>query len=139
MRLTMKHYSILYFATLTIMAVLDFSWLSGIARDFYETRIGDLLEFHLAPAIVFYLVYVTGVMVFVSGNTATTKWQSVALYGGLFGFFAYATYDLTNMATLRGWSLSVVIVDIAWGTFNTAISATSGWLIAGFFARRQPN
>ncbi len=131
----MKHYSILYLATLIIMAVFDLSWIGGIARDFYKSRIGALLEFHLMPAIVFYLMYVAGVIVFVSGSDAATRWQSVALYGALFGFVAYGTYDLTNMATLRGWSLTLVLVDMAWGTLNTALSATCGWLIAGFLER----
>jgi len=132
----MKYYSVLYFTTLIIMSVLDCSWLMGIARGFYKNRIGTLLEFHLVPALVFYLIYIVGVIVFVSGSGIATKWQSVAIYGTFFGFVAYATYDLTNMATLRGWSWSVVIVDVAWGTFNTGFSATCGWLIASFFKLR---
>jgi len=55
------------------------------------------------------------------------------LYGALLGFFAYATYDLTNLATLRGWSPTLAIVDMAWGTFITALAATGGWVIARYF------
>ena len=130
----MKHYIILYLATLIIMVPLDFLWIGGIAREFYKERMGDLLEFHLLPAILFYLMYVAGIVVFVSGNDAV-KWPSVMLHGAFFGFIAYATYDLTNMATLRGWSTSLAIVDIAWGTFGTALASTAGWFIAGFFER----
>jgi uncharacterized membrane protein len=130
----MKHYAILYISTLAIMFVLDFAWIGGIASDFYKKRMGDLLEIHTLPSIAFYLLYILGILVFVSGGD-NTKWQSTLLYGALFGFFAYVTYDLTNLATLKGWSLSLAIVDILWGTFLTAIAATGGTLIAGYFDR----
>ena len=129
----MKHYSILYLATFVIMMILDIAWLRGIAKEFYQSRIGDMLAFRAAPALLFYVMYVVGVLIFVSANSSATSWQSVALYGAFFGFVAYATYDLTNMATLQGWSWAIVGVDIAWGTFNTAFSATAGWLIARYF------
>jgi len=129
----LKRYIILYLSTLITMATLDCFWLACIARDFYQNRIGALLEFHPVPAIVFYLIYTAGIIVFVSGRNIAVKWQIVPVYGALFGFFAYATYDLTNMATLRGWSWQIVIIDVAWGTFNTAFSATCGWFIARFF------
>ena len=128
----MKRILILYFATLVIMGVIDFLWLNVVASDFYKKHMGDLLEFHLMPGILFYLIYAAGIVVFVNGSAHAT-WQSVLLYGALFGFFAYATYDLTNLATLRGWSQSLAIVDIAWGTCITAIAAIGGWLIAGIF------
>ena len=132
----MKHLAILYLATLIIMSVLDYSWIAVLARAFYFGHIGDLLEFHSAPAAAFYLVYIVGVLIFASNRADANTWQKVARYGALFGFFAYATYDLTNMATLRGWSWAVVFGDIAWGTFNTGFSATIGWLIAGHFKKR---
>ena len=74
-----------------------------------------------------------GIVIFVSGSAAASSLQSVLLYGALFGFFAYATYDLTNLATLRVWSPTLAIVDMAWGTFITAIAAAGGWYIAGLF------
>ena len=130
----MKHYLIIYFATLIVMTVLDMLWLGGIARGFYKDRMGDLMEIHLVPAILFYLVYATGIIVFAhqSGNTG---WQSTFRYGALFGFFAYATYDLTNLATLKGWSTYLTIVDIGWGTVVTAIAATGGQFITTFLER----
>jgi len=124
----MKRYTLLYLVTLLVMAALDMAWLLGIAHEFYESRIGDMLEFRLVPAVLFYLIYIAGVVVFVSGRAA--RWQAAALYGALFGFVAYGTYDLTNLATLKGWPESVAVVDMAWGTFNTGFSAAVGWLIA---------
>jgi uncharacterized membrane protein len=129
----MKHYLILYIATLIVMTLLDLCWIGGFARDFYKTRISNL-ELHLLPAILFYLIYAIGVLIFVSSN-ANAAWQSTLLYGALFGFFAYATYDLTNMATLRDWSLLLCVVDIVWGTFVTSIAATSGLLITRLIER----
>ena len=129
----MKNYLILYSCTLVIMIIVDMVWLNAIASDFYKKHMGDLLEFHLLPGILFYLVYVAGIVIFVSGSAAASSWQSVLLYGALFGFFAYATYDLTNLTTLRGWSPTLAIVDMAWGTFITAMAATGGWYIAGLF------
>lgn len=128
----LKHYAILYFATLIIMTAMDMLWLGVVARDFYRERIGDMIEFHFLPAILFYLMYVAGILVFASAGP-TDGWRMVALYGGLLGFLAYATYDLTNMATLKHWPLSLVVVDIAWGVFTTAFSATAGWMVARYF------
>lgn len=126
-----KHYATLYFSTLIIMTILDIVWLKGVAHEFYKNRFGDLLEFRVAPAIIFYLMYVVAILVFVSATG--TSWKNVLMYGAFLGFIAYATYDLTNMATIRNWPLSLTVVDIAWGTFNTGLSATLGWLIARHF------
>jgi len=129
-----KHHCILYIATLVIMLAMDMLWLKGIAHSFYKSRLGDLLELNLPPAIIFYLVYTAGIVIFASANA--TQWQHVLLYGALFGFFAYATYDLTNHATLRIWSLPLTVVDIAWGVFNTGVSATAGWFVARYFSNQ---
>lgn len=130
----MKYYLTLYVSTLLVMGVLDALWLGVIAREFYQGHIGAAFEFHPIPAVMFYLMYGVAILVFASGGNAD-KWQSVALYGALFGFFAYATYDLTNMATLKHWPTIMAIVDVAWGTFITATSATLGWLIARSLVR----
>jgi uncharacterized membrane protein len=126
----MKYYLVLYVSTLLVMGVLDGIWLGVIAKDFYRGYMGDQFEFHRVPALVFYLMYAVGILVFVSAGPAATSWQQVLIYGALFGMLAFATYDLTNLATLRGWSLTMSLVDIAWGTFNTGVSATLGWLLA---------
>jgi uncharacterized membrane protein len=65
----------------------------------------------------------------------TASWRSALLYGALFGFFAYVTYDLTNLATLRGWSVTVAVLDIAWGMTVTAAASAMGFVIAGYFTR----
>ena len=129
----MKYYSILYFTTLIVMVIMDSLWIGYLARDFYKNRMGSLLEFHLVPAVLFYIVYSAGIVFFASNNSSVENWQGVALYGALLGFLAYATYDLTNLATLKGWSISLSVVDIAWGAFTTAVAATAGWLVAANF------
>ena len=131
----MKHYLILYISTLLIMGLLDGIWLGVVAKDFYRGYIGEQFEFHRIPALVFYLSYVAGILLFVSAGSAATNWQQVLMYGALFGMLAFATYDLTNLATLRGWSLTMSLVDIAWGTFNTGVSATLGWLATRYILR----
>ena len=88
----------------------------------------------LAPAIAFYLLYVVGILIFVSANAATA--QTTLLYGALFGFFCYMTFELTNMSLLKQWSWTVVVVDISWGTFVTAVSSTIGLLIANAISPR---
>ena len=85
----------------------------------------------IAPlvAILFYLIHALGIVVF--PLQMASSWTNALLYGALFGFFAYATYDLTNLATLRGWPVAITVVDLAWGTFATALAA-----VAAFLARR---
>ena len=126
----MKHYLIIYTTTLLVMALLDMIFLVGIAHNFYKSRI-DNLEFHAAPAVAFYLIYAAGVVIFANGNP-NAHWQTVLFCGALFGFFAYATYDLTNLATLKGWSPLLVAVDMAWGTLVTSATATAGFLITRY-------
>jgi uncharacterized membrane protein len=93
-------------------------------------------EIRLGPAILFYLLYVAGTVVFVSGGAGAT-WQSTLLYGGLFGFFCYATFELTSMSLLKQWSWAVVVVDVAWGSFVTAVSSTAGLLVANWVGMKS--
>jgi uncharacterized membrane protein len=87
----------------------------------------------LAPAILFYVLYVAGILVFANAPAAAT-WQSSLLYGALFGFFCYATFELTSLSLLKHWTWPVVAVDVSWGTFVTALSSTAGFLIANQIA-----
>ena len=80
------------------------------------------------------MVYPAGIVIFANGG-AHGDWQQTALMGALFGFFCYATFDLTSLALLRGWTWPAAIVDISWGTFVTAVSATAGLLIANAVSR----
>jgi uncharacterized membrane protein len=129
-----KRYIILYLATLIVLLPVDFLFLGVVAKGFFTSQVGDMLgEIRPAPAILFYLLYVVGILIFVSGS-ATASWQSTLLYGALFGFFCYATFELTSLSLLRHWTWRVVMVDVSWGTFVTAVSSTAGLLIADWIA-----
>ena len=132
----MNRYVILYLATLFVLIPVDFLFLGIVAKGFFTSEVGDMMgEIKLAPAILFYLLYVAGVLIFVSGS-ATATWQSTLLYGALFGLFCYATFELTSLSLLKHWSWRVAIVDIFWGAFVTALSSTSGLLIANWLTPR---
>lgn len=128
----MKNYLIAYGATAVVFLVIDAIWLSTMAKAFYRPYLGDLLapEPRLVPAAVFYAIYVLAIVVFAVGPAlASGQWTTALVYGAFFGFCAYATYDLTNQATLKHWPTIVTVVDMAWGTVLTAASATFGYLI----------
>jgi uncharacterized membrane protein len=132
----MKRYIVLYIATLLVLAPLDAIWLGVVARGFFKAQLGDMLgDLNALPAVLFYLMYVTGIMVFANGADGAT-WRSALGYGLLFGFFAYATYDLTNLAILRHWSWPAAVVDIAWGSFVTGVASAIGLLVADALAAR---
>jgi uncharacterized membrane protein len=130
----LNRYVVLYLATLIILVPIDFLFLGLFAKGFFTAHVGDMLgELRPVPAILFYLLYVAGILVFVSGP-ATATWPSTLLYGALFGLFCYATFELTSLSLLKHWTWPVVMVDVGWGTFVTAISATLGLLIANWIA-----
>lgn len=118
-----------YAATAAVFVVIDLIWLGYVVNAFYRARIGNLLldAPAMPPAVAFYAIYVAGILYFaVAPALAAGSYKLVLVNGLLFGFFAYATYDLTNMATLKGWSWQVAIADIAWGSVLTAIAAAAG-------------
>ena len=113
-----------------IMGVIDAIWLTTSSK-FYKTHIGQLLleKPNFGAAVAFYIIYVIGIVVFVlSPALAKDSWQYAFGYGSLFGLVAYATYDLTNLATLKGFSPTVVAVDLLWGTILTGTVATLSFL-----------
>ena len=122
----------LYFLTIPVFFGIDMIWLGFVAKGFYRRNLGHLLrpDVNWTAALVFYLLYIGGILIFATMPALEKKslYQAVVL-GGLFGFFAYATYDLTNMATLKDWPLNVVIVDIIWGIVLTASVAAASFLI----------
>jgi uncharacterized membrane protein len=125
----LKRTIVLYLVTLAVLMVLDFLFLGVLAKSFFVAEVGDMLaEVKLVPAILFYLLYVVGVLIFVS-TRATTPYSTLLL-GALFGLFCYATFDLTSLALLKHWSWAVAAVDISWGVVVTAISATAGLAVA---------
>jgi len=122
--------AVLYLATLIVLVGLDFLFLGLIAKSFFAAQVGDMLgEIKPVPAVLFYLLYVVGVLVFVSGGPGATG-QSTLLYGALFGLFCYATFDLTSLALLKHWSWAVAAVDVSWGAAVTAVAASAGLMVA---------
>ena len=121
-----------YLVALVVLAILDALWLGVVSREFYKARLGQmLLEKPIwSAAILFYLVHAAGIAVFaVPLALSAGTWASSLLYGGLFGFCVYAAYDLTNLATLRGWPMAVSVVDLAWGAVVTAAATLVAFLV----------
>ena len=119
-----------------VFFAIDMVWLGLVARNFYRSQLGDLLgEVQWVPAIMFYLVFLVGLTVFATypAIEKSSIWYAL-VYGALFGFFTYATYDLTNLATLRGWPLSVTLVDMVWGTVLGGAVAGLTVVVYGWFA-----
>jgi uncharacterized membrane protein len=126
-------YFIAYLATLILFVSVDLAWLGVVARRFYRAQLAGLIadRFDVRAATVFYLVYPLGVVVFAVAPTLESGvWPHAVLWGAMFGFFAYATYDLTNLATLRDWPLRLTLVDMLWGTSLTALAALCGHLLS---------
>jgi uncharacterized membrane protein len=124
----MKTYLVGYLATLVTLAILDAAWLGVVSREFYKARLGQLLleQPRWYAAILFYFIHALAIVVFAVPLAAS--WVSAALFGALFGFCVYTAYDLTNLATLRGWPLTVSLVDLAWGAVVTAAAAAACFL-----------
>jgi uncharacterized membrane protein len=121
----------LYVISVPIFFVIDMVWLSFVASNFYQQRIGHLMEINWTAAIIFYFVFLLGLTIFATYPALGSGWKTAALYGALFGFFTYATYDLTNLATLKDWPLDLVLVDMVWGTVLGASVATVTYLLYG--------
>lgn len=115
-------------------AVIDFFWLTTMTPRLYKPVIGPIMAAKpdMTAAVIFYLVSIAGtVFLAISPALQAGDWRRAAINGAVLGFVAYATYDLTNQATLSVWSWRLTLTDIAWGTFLTAVSA-----LGGFFAAR---
>jgi uncharacterized membrane protein len=124
----------LYALTVPVFFILDIFWLGVVAKGFYRSNLANFLSpsVRWGVAILFYLIYLAGILIFaIQPALERDSLARAVLVGGLFGFFTYATYDLTNLATLRDWPVVVVAVDIIWGIFLCAV--VSGF---GFYAGR---
>jgi len=126
------YYLKLYFAALITFFAIDLIWLSLVARAFYRKYLGFLMapRPNWLAAIIFYLLFILGILVFVvvpglKDNSLTTT----LLRAALFGLITYATYDLTNLATIKDWSLLVTVVDITWGTVLSVIVSLVSFMI----------
>jgi uncharacterized membrane protein len=126
---------IAYAVTAVVFLALDAIWLTAMADRLYRPALGRLMldRFALAPALAFYAIYIVGVLVFAVMPGLESRRRTTALgLGALLGFVAYATYDLTNQATLRGWPWRVTLADLCWGTFVTALAAAAGCRITAW-------
>lgn len=121
----------IYVVALIAFLLIDMVWLGIVAKNFYKSQIGFIMapQVNWTAAIIFYCIFVAGVVFFVI-NPALAKdsLPYALLTGGLFGFITYATYDLTNLATLKDWPLVVTVVDLIWGTFLSSATATLSFL-----------
>ena len=127
----------LYLLTVPIFFIIDLIWLGYVAKKFYRENLGFILspDVNWPAAICFYLIYIAGILIF--GVLPALEKDSLAraiVWGGLFGFFTYATYDLTNMALIKGWPFKIVVVDIAWGVFLCAVVAAASFGVGRWLA-----
>ncbi len=123
-----------YVAALITMAFLDYFWLTQVGPILYTPILQPIMlaSPRMEAAVAFYLLYVLGLTYFATlPGLAAGRWQTAALKGGLFGFFAYATYDLTNHATLQIWSSKITLADMAWGSILSAVAASVSCAITG--------
>ncbi len=126
----MKTYAITYVTTLLVFVLVDAIWLTLVMRGLFVTHLGPLLAepVRYVPAVVFYLIFTTGLLVLaIEPAVRAGSLRSAIILGMVLGLTAYATYDLTNRATLQAWPMVIVIVDIAWGTILSAIAAAAGY------------
>jgi uncharacterized membrane protein len=130
----MRTWLIGFAASALTLVVLDAVWLGLIARDFYKSQLGSLIKDRpdLVWAVVFYLIHAAGVATFVLSRSA--DWRDAALFGAFFGLCCYAAYDFTNQAVIKGWPLTVTLVDVCWGTAVTAIAAVAARAVQRAFA-----
>ena len=133
----MNKYLAAYGATALIMVALDALWLGVIAKNWYQQGIGHLMAENprVFVAALFYALFVVGLVIFVvAPGGQTGAWQSTLLRGALFGFFTYATYDLTNLSTLKDWPIGMSLLDMAWGATVSAAAGAAGKLGFDYFA-----
>jgi uncharacterized membrane protein len=126
-----------YIASLIVFGILDAIWLTTMSSRLYRPALGDILldNLRVAPAVLFYFLYPIGLVVFAAMPAVRSGSAGTALaYGALFGLLAYATYDLTNYATLRNWTLQITVIDLVYGTVVAALTSVSAYYAARWFA-----
>ena len=127
----MKKHLAAYAATALVLLMLDVLWIGGLAQSLYQEGIGHLMaeQPRLGVAALFYALYPIGLLVFVvAPRGVTDDWPATLLRGALFGLVAYATYDLTNLATLKGWPAGLAMLDMAWGCMASCGASSAGRL-----------
>ena len=127
------YYLKLYVLTVPVFFAIDILWLGYVAKGFYRKNLAFILspDVNWPAAISFYLLYIVGIILFAVAPAVErgSLWKAI-VWGGFYGFFTYATYDLTNMALIKGWPMKIVIVDICWGVVLCAVVAASSFGIA---------
>ncbi|MGK0254052.1 MAG: putative membrane protein [Mariniflexile sp.] len=121
-----------YLLTFLVFLIIDMLWLGVIAKSIYQKYLGGFLSDNVnwTAAFIFYFIYVIGISIFAIYPSVNKDSVYNAIFmGALFGFFTYATYDLTNLATLKGWPLKIVFIDIIWGSILSALVSFSGFYI----------
>jgi len=130
-------YIVAYIASLIVFGALDAIWLTTMTSRIYRPVLGDILlsDLRVAPALAFYLLYPVGLVVFAAMPALRAGSAGTALaHGALFGLIAYATYDLTNYATLRSWTLQITLIDLAYGTVVAGLTALAAYQAARWVA-----
>jgi uncharacterized membrane protein len=130
--MTISFYLKLYLLTVPVFFVIDLLWLGVVAKGFYRKNLGYILSPNVnwTAAIVFYLIYIVGILLFaVLPGIAKDSLRHAAVWGALFGFFTYTTYELTNLALLKDWPMNIVFVDILWGVILCSLVATVSFYI----------
>ena len=121
-----------YLLTTLVFFAIDMLWLGLVAKNLYRKYLGGFLSdtVNWKAAIIFYLLFIIGIFIFaIMPAFEKNSLGKAVLLGALFGFFTYATYDLTNLATLKNWPLPIVFIDMAWGAILTATVSTAGYCI----------
>ena len=133
----MMKYAGVYLAVFITMFVIDMLWLGVIAKSTYANAMGPLLSPspNLWAAAAFYLMFPAGLLMFAVLPGETSSVMKVAGMGALFGFFAYATYDLTNLAVIKNWPVGLTFLDLGWGTLVSGVSASVGKVTLDYFNR----
>ena len=129
-------YAVAFVVTLVVFLGMDFSFVLGLASPIYKQEIGPLLlaSFNVVPSVLFYLVYIAGVVLFVVAPALKERsWRRAGLLGVAFGLVAYSTYDLTNLGTMKGFTLKITLIDLTWGMVVTSVASTVGYLVARRF------
>jgi uncharacterized membrane protein len=122
----------LYFIALPVFFAIDLLWIGLVAKNFYAQQIGFLMrtDVNWVAAVLFYLLFIVGLVIFVIAPAVeNSSWTQALLLGGLFGLIAYATYDLTNLATVKNWPLILTVIDLIWGSVLASAVSTITYFI----------
>ncbi|MEM7055980.1 MAG: DUF2177 family protein [Pseudomonadota bacterium] len=121
-----------YLATLALFLVIDLLWIKSVMRPIFVRSIGTIMldDPKMGAALVFFVLYVAGLVFFaVTPAIASQSWVVAALHGALLGCIAYGTYETTNLATLKGWTMHMAVIDVAWGAGLSALASVAGFFV----------